>query len=88
MPSTGVASKCVLLGSGLCHWQLNRRAQSQFKSRGTLRRDTAASSLADARIRVESIPGLTDFYGARLGSEGEVSALCVGTYVLRGSFTR
>jgi len=40
---------------------------------------TSSGPLIDARHRVESIPGLTD-YAARLGSEGEVSALRIGTY--------
>lgn len=40
---------------------------------------TSSGSLDDARNRVESYPGLTDF-GARSGGEGEVGALGVGTY--------
>ena len=39
----------------------------------------AARSLDDARVRSGITYGLTD-YRARLGSEGEVSALCIGTY--------
>src|SRR5690625_4402379 len=42
-------------------------------------RAASSGSLADARIRVESLPGLTDFE-ARSGGEGEVGALGIGTY--------
>jgi hypothetical protein len=44
-----------------------------------LRAVTSSGSLVDARIRVESVPGLTDFV-ARSGGEGEVGALGIGTY--------
>ena len=62
-------------------------AQPQKKSPVTLRLSDGASSLDDARVRVGSTPGLTD-YRARLSSEGEVGALSIGTYSLRGAFTR
>jgi len=39
----------------------------------------AVIPLADARHRVEGIPGLTDLYSA-LSGESEFSARCVGTY--------
>src|SRR5690625_869654 len=39
----------------------------------------SSGSLNDASYRNESYPGLTDFE-ARLGSEGEVGALRIGTY--------
>src|SRR5690625_6896102 len=42
-------------------------------------RATCSGSLDDARNRVESNPGLTDF-SARSGGEGEVGALGIGTY--------
>ena len=54
-------AEIVLLGSETCRKRLNRRAQSQFKSRGALKHNTAASSLIDARHRDGNAPGLTDF---------------------------
>jgi len=39
----------------------------------------SSGSLNDASYRDESNPGLTDFE-ARLGSEGEVGAIRIGTY--------
>src|SRR5699024_11640631 len=42
-------------------------------------RTVSSGSLADARNRDESYPGLTDFE-ARSGGEGEVGALVIGTY--------
>jgi hypothetical protein len=50
----------------------------------TSRRHHAARPLNDARIRGGVTHGLTD-YRARLGSEGEVSALSIGTYWFAGS---
>src|SRR5699024_11032501 len=42
-------------------------------------RTACSGSLDDARNRVESVPGLTDFY-ARSGGEGEVGAVVISTY--------
>jgi hypothetical protein len=53
------------------------------ESHATSRRRHAARFLDDARIRIGITYGLTD-YRARLGSEGEVSALCIGTYCFAG----
>lgn len=49
--------------------------------------DVSSGFLDDARNRVGSYPGLTDF-GARSGGEGEVGALGIGTYESHGAFTR
>lgn len=54
------------------------------ESRVTSRRHHTARFLNDARIRIGITYGLTD-YRARLGSEGEVSALGFGTYCFAGS---
>jgi hypothetical protein len=54
------------------------------KSRVTSRRRHTARPLNDARFRGGVAHGLTD-YRARLRSEGEVSALSIGTYCFAGS---
>jgi len=78
----------VLLGPGHSMKQPNRRAQPECKSRVALRRNHSARSLNDARFRYEIRNGLTDFGLVRyLGSEGKVSALSIGTYVLQRTFT-
>ncbi len=55
------------------------------KSRTASRRRRAARSLDDARNRVGITHGLTDYRARCSGSEGEVSALGVGTYGCAGS---
>src|SRR5665811_2389830 len=47
-------------------------------------RTTSSGSLADARDRVESYLGLTDFR-TRSSGECEVGAVCIGTYWFAGS---
>ncbi|VXB41862.1 exported hypothetical protein [Pseudoclavibacter sp. 8L] len=84
---SGCSLSTVLLGSDHGDRHLDRRAQFQCKSRGALKHNTTASSLNDASYRSGNSPGLTD-YRTRLSSEGEVGALSVSTYVLRGAFTR
>ncbi len=80
-------------GRSLCRRSARLRPLSQTpkstspaweESHVTSRRRHAARFLDDARIRIGITYGLTD-YRARLGSEGEVSALCIGTYCFAGS---
>lgn len=83
----------VFSGRSLCRRSARLRPLSQTpkstspaweKSRVTSRRRHAARPLNDARIRGGVTHGLTD-YRARLRSEGEVSALSIGTYCFAGS---
>ena len=80
-------------GRSLCRRSARLRPLSQTpkstspaweESHVTSRRHHAARFLDDARIRIGITYGLTD-YRARLRSEGEVSALCIGTYCFAGS---
>ena len=80
-------------GRSLCRRSARLRPLSQTpkstspaweESHVTSRRRHAARFLDDARIRIGITYGLTD-YRARLRSEGEVSALCIGTYCFAGS---
>ena len=80
---------CVFSGRSLCRRSARLRPLSQTpkstspaweESRVTSRRRHTARSLDDARSRVGITHGLTD-YRARLRSEGEVIAICIGNYV-------
>src|SRR5690606_12651644 len=80
-------------GRSLCERSARPRPLSQTpkstgpvweESRVTSRRRHTARFLDDARIRVGISHGLTD-YRARLCSEGEVVALCIGNYWFAGS---
>ena len=82
----------VFSGRSLCMRSARLRPLSQTpkstspvweKSRAASRRHRSARSLNDARVRVEISHGLTD-YRARLCSEGEVVALCIGNYGFAG----
>ena len=75
-------------GRSLCRRSARLRPLSQTpkstspvweESHVTSRRRHTARPLDDARVRSGVAYGLTD-YRARLRSEGEVSALCIGTY--------
>lgn len=79
-------------GRSLCRRSARPRPLSQTpkstgpvweESRAASRRRRSARSLDDARIRGGITHGLTD-YRARLRSEGEVSALSIGTYCFAG----
>jgi len=56
---------------GLSHCSLSRLAP---------RPGQAVSPLADARLRVEGIPGLTDLCNSALGGKSKVTARCIGSY--------
>src|SRR5690606_36388962 len=83
----------VFSGRSLCRRSTRLRPMSQTpkstspawkESRVMPRHHHAARFLDDARFRAGITHGLTD-YRARLRSEGEVSALSIGTYSFAGS---
>jgi hypothetical protein len=85
-PRPSVHHQGFSVRSSLCFSQPRRsrkldadRLSRCSMSRLAPRPGQAVILLADARHRVEGIPGLTDLYFA-LSGESEVSARCVGTY--------